>query len=72
MGMGWFLVVIVGCLVWVYVNVAMNRRNFNEFDRRARKAVKFRSRLLHPPIQGLNAPRRKAAVAGCTGTATKS
>ena len=52
MGMGWFLVVIVGCLVWAYLSVIMNRRNFNEFDRRARKAGKFRSRLVHPPFKG--------------------
>jgi hypothetical protein len=52
MKMGWFLVVIVGCLVWAFLSVTMNHRNFNEFDRRARKAGKFRSRLLHPPFKG--------------------
>jgi hypothetical protein len=52
MGMVWFLLVIVGCLVWAYLSVTMNRRNFNEFDRRERKAGKLRSRLLHPPFRG--------------------
>jgi hypothetical protein len=52
MGMGWFLVVILGCLVWAYLSVTMNRRNSNEIERRARKAEKFRSRLLHPPFKG--------------------
>jgi len=52
MRMGWFLVVIVGCLVWAYLSVTMNRRNSNEFDRRARKAEKFRSHLSHPPFKG--------------------
>jgi hypothetical protein len=52
MGMRWFLVVIVGCLVWAYLSVTMNRRNSNEFDRRARKAGKLRSRLLHLPFKG--------------------
>jgi hypothetical protein len=51
MSMGWFLTVIVGCLVWAYLVVRMNRRNSNEFDRRARKAGKLRSRLLHPPFK---------------------
>jgi len=50
--MGWFLVVIIGCLVWAYLSVTMNRRNFNEFDRRERKAGKFRSRLSHPKFKG--------------------
>ena len=52
MRMGWFLIVILGCLVWAYLSVTMYRRNSNEFDRRARKAKKFRSRLLHPTFKG--------------------
>ena len=52
MRMGWFLIVILGCLVWAYLSVTMYRRNFNEFDRRARKAGKIRSRLLHPTFKG--------------------
>jgi len=52
MGMGWFLVVILGCLIWAYLSVTMNRRNSNEFDRSARKTGKLRSRLLHPTFKG--------------------
>jgi hypothetical protein len=52
MGMGWFFVVIVGCIVWAYLGVTMNRRNSNEFGRRAQKTEKFRSRLLRPPFKG--------------------
>jgi hypothetical protein len=52
MGMGWFLVVIVGCLVWAYLSVTMNGWNSNEFDRRARKAKKFSSHLVHPTFKG--------------------
>ena len=51
MAMKWFLVVIVGCLVWAYLSVTFKRRNDAEFDRRERKAGKFRSRLLHPPFK---------------------
>jgi len=52
MGMGWFLLVIVGGLVWAYLSVAFKRRNDAEFDRKARKARKFSSRWVHPRIKG--------------------
>jgi hypothetical protein len=52
MGMAWFLVVIIGCLVWAYLSVTMNRRNSNEFDRQVRRAKKFRSHLVHPTFKG--------------------
>jgi hypothetical protein len=52
MAMKWFLLVVVGCLVWAYLSVTLNRRNIDEFNRKARKATKFRSRLLHPPFKG--------------------
>jgi hypothetical protein len=52
MAMEWFLPVVVGCLVWAYLGVTFNRRNVEEFNRKARKAGKFSSRVLHPPFKG--------------------
>jgi hypothetical protein len=52
MAMGWFLVVIVGCVVWAYLMVTMSRRGSAESDLKARKASKFGSRLLHPHFRG--------------------
>jgi hypothetical protein len=46
-GVKWFLVVILGCLVWAYLIVILHRRNSAEFERKARKARKFSSRILH-------------------------
>ena len=51
-GMEWFLLVIVGCLIWAYLSITLNRRNSAEFDRKARKAKRFSSRVLHPPFKG--------------------
>jgi hypothetical protein len=52
MAMEWFLPIVVGCLIWAYLSVTLNRRNIDEFNRKARKTGKFRSRLLHPPFKG--------------------
>jgi hypothetical protein len=52
MAMAWFLPVIVGCLIWAYLSVTLNRRNIDEFNRRARRAARLHSRLLHPPFKG--------------------
>jgi hypothetical protein len=52
MAMEWFLPVVFGCLVWAYLSVAFKRRNDAEFDRKARKARKFSSRLVHPRFKG--------------------
>jgi hypothetical protein len=52
MAMDWFLAIVVGCLVWAYLSVALNRRNIDEFNQKERKAAKYRSRLLHPPFKG--------------------
>ena len=52
MAMEWFLPIVVGCVVWAYLNVTFNRRNIDEFNRKERKAGKLRSRLLHPPFKG--------------------
>ena len=51
-GMEWFLLVIVGSLVWAYLIVTFNRRNSTEFDRKARKTKKFSSRVEHRPFKG--------------------
>ena len=43
------IVIVVGILVWLYLIASLNRRNSTEFERRARKARKFSSSVVHPP-----------------------
>lgn len=53
--MKWLLlmiVIVIGILVWLFLIASLNRRNSAEFDRRARKARKFSSRVVHPPFKG--------------------
>jgi hypothetical protein len=52
MAVDWFLAIVVGCLVWAYLSATLNRWNIDQFNRKIRKAGKFRFRLLHPPLKG--------------------
>jgi hypothetical protein len=52
MAMAWFLPVIVGCLIWAYLSVTLNRHKIDEFNRKARKAGRLRSRLMHSTFKG--------------------
>jgi len=52
MGMKWFVLVIVGFLVWVYLSNPFNRGKIAQFNRKAWKAGKAHSRLVHPPSKG--------------------
>ena len=52
MGMEWFLLVAVGFLAWVYLSDPLNRGNIAQFNRKARRVGKFRSRIVHPPSKG--------------------
>jgi len=45
------IVIVGGILVWLYLIASLNRRNSSEFDRKARRAKKFTSRLVHPPFK---------------------
>jgi hypothetical protein len=52
MGMQWFLLVIVGVLLWVVVSSPLIRWRLGQFRRKTRKAGKLGSRLAHPPNRG--------------------
>jgi hypothetical protein len=52
MGMKWFVLVIVGFLVWAYLSNPLNRGKIAQFNRKARRAGKAHSRLVRPPSQG--------------------
>jgi hypothetical protein len=53
MAIEWLFPIVVGCcIVWAYLIVTMSRRGSAESDRKALKARKFGSRLLHPHFRG--------------------
>jgi hypothetical protein len=52
MGMKWFVIVIVGFLVWAYLSNPLNRGKITQFNRKAWRAGRSHSRPLHPSSKG--------------------
>ena len=52
MGMQWFVLVIVGFLLWVVVSSPLIRWRLGQLRGKTRKAGKFGSHLAHPPNRG--------------------
>lgn len=52
MGMEWFVLVIVGFIVWAYLSNPLNRARIAQFNRKAGRTGKSRSQLMHPRLRG--------------------